>query len=60
MRQALRIEPRIVHRVERRASPTATVWLDPDRGHVPLAMNVDAAFGRVRLELTRYESAQKP
>ena len=56
MRQALRLEPRIVHRVERRAPPSATVWLDPDRAHVPLAMNVDAAFGRVRLELTRYHS----
>ena len=58
MRQALRIEPRIEHRVERRASPTATVWLDTERAHVPLAVDVDAAFGRVRMELTQYE--QRP
>jgi uncharacterized protein DUF3108 len=54
-RQALRIEPRIEHRVERRAAPTATVWLDVDPKHVPLAVDVDAAFGRIRMELTRYQ-----
>ena len=54
-RRAIRIEPRIEHRVERRTPPSATVWLDADAPHVPLAIDVDAPFGRVRMELTRYE-----
>jgi hypothetical protein len=51
-REAIRLEPRITHRVERRATPSATVWLDTDATHLPLAVEVDAAFGRVRMELT--------
>jgi hypothetical protein len=54
-RRAIRIEPRIEHRVERRAVPTAVMWLDAGPSHVPLALDVDAPFGRVRLELTKYE-----
>jgi hypothetical protein len=54
-RQAIRLEPRIEHRVERRAPPSATVWLDTESTHLPLAVEVDAAFGRVRMELTRHE-----
>jgi len=54
-REAIRLEPRITHRVERRASPSATVWLDTDAKHLPLAVEVDAAFGRVRMELVHYE-----
>jgi hypothetical protein len=54
-RQAIRLEPRIEHRVERRAAPSATVWLDADSTHLPLAVEVDATFGRVRMELTQYE-----
>jgi Protein of unknown function (DUF3108) len=54
-RQAIRLEPRITHRIERRAAPSATVWLDTDSKHLPLAVEVDAAFGQVRIELTQYE-----
>lgn len=54
-RQAVRIDPRIEHRVERRTPPSATVWLDPDGAHVPLAVEITAAFGTVRMELTGYE-----
>lgn len=61
-RQALRIEPRIRHRVERRAVPSAVVWLAAEASHLPLVVEVDAAFGRVRMELTGYEagSAEEP
>ena len=55
-RQALRIEPRIRHRVERRAAPSAVVWLAAEASHLPLVVEVDAAFGRVRMELTGYEA----
>jgi len=54
-RQAFRIDPRIEHRVERRTPPSATVWLDAAASRVPLAIDVDAAFGRIRMELTHYE-----
>lgn len=54
-RQAFRIEPRIEHIVERRTPPTATVWLDTQPSHVPLAVDVAAPFGRVRMELTQYQ-----
>jgi hypothetical protein len=53
-RRAIRIDPRIEHRVERRTPPSAVVWLDADAPHVPIAIDVDAAFGRIRLELTQY------
>ena len=55
-RQALRIEPRIRHRVERRAAPSAVVWLAAEASHLPLVVEVDAVFGRVRMELTGYEA----
>jgi len=51
-RDAIRLEPRITHRMERRAAPSATVWLDTDSKHLPLVVEVEAAFGRVRMELT--------
>ena len=54
--QALRIEPRIRHRVERRAAPSAVVWLAAEASHLPLVVEVDAVFGRVRMELTGYEA----
>jgi len=59
-RQAIRIDPRIEHRVERRMPPAAVVWLDAGAPHVPLAIDVDAPFGKVRMELTRYESGKTP
>ena len=55
-RQALRIEPRIRHRVERRAAPSAVVWLAAEASHLPLVVEVDAVFGRARMELTGYEA----
>jgi hypothetical protein len=55
-RRAIRLDPRIDHRVERRTPPSATVWLDPEAAHVPLAVDITAAFGTVRLELTAYDA----
>ena len=59
-RQALRIDPRIEYRVARRAAPSAVVWLAAEASHLPLAVEVDALFGRVRMELTEYEAGSLP
>jgi hypothetical protein len=31
-----------------------TVWLSADRAHIPLAAEIDASFGRLRLKLVDY------
>lgn len=51
---ALRIEPRFVARVQRRQPIESTVWLSDDGRRVPLAIDVAAGFGRVRLKLVDY------
>jgi hypothetical protein len=51
---ALRIEPRLMRRIERRRPLAMTVWLSTDARRVPLRVVVEAGFGRVRLELARY------
>jgi hypothetical protein len=48
---ALRVTPILRQRVERRQPPAITVWLSRDGRQVPLAAEVSAAFGDVRLEL---------
>ena len=54
--QAIRLDPRIERRVERRTPVVAVVWLSDDERRVPLAVDVAAGFGRVRMELIRYEA----
>ena len=51
---AVRVDPRIRRRVERRQPIRAVLWLSDDERKLPLAMDIDAAFGRVRLELISY------
>jgi hypothetical protein len=51
---AVRVDPRIRRRVERRQPIRAVLWLSDDERKVPLAMDIEAAFGRVRLELISY------
>jgi hypothetical protein len=53
---AIRLEPRIQRRVERRRAIVATLWLSTDARRVPLAFDVEAGFGRVRAELRSYEA----
>jgi hypothetical protein len=48
---ALRVTPVLRQRVERRQPPAITVWLSRDGRQIPLAAEVSAAFGDVRLEL---------
>jgi hypothetical protein len=51
---ALRLEPRIMRRIERRRPLQMTVWLSADKRRVPLRVLVEAGFGRVRAELKEY------
>jgi hypothetical protein len=51
----VRLDPRIRRQVERRRPIVAVLWLSDDERKVPVAMDIDAAFGRVRLELTSYD-----
>ncbi|MGH8187327.1 MAG: DUF3108 domain-containing protein, partial [Steroidobacteraceae bacterium] len=52
---AIRLEPRMRRRVERRRPVTATLWVSDDERKVPVALDLDANFGRVRLELVSYQ-----
>jgi hypothetical protein len=56
--EAIRLEPLIERRVERRQPISATVWLSADDRRIPLALDVEAGFGRVRAELSRYEAGR--
>jgi hypothetical protein len=49
--RARRLEPVIRQRVERRKPVQIVVWLSADAQRVPLLIEVDAGFGRVRAEL---------
>ena len=51
---ALRVEPRFSARVQRRQAIAATLWLSDDARRVPLMVEVEAGFGRVRLKLVDY------
>jgi len=51
---AVRLEPKLVARVERRAPVRMIVWIAADGTSVPLAAEVEAGFGRVRLDLVEY------
>jgi Protein of unknown function (DUF3108) len=48
---ALRLEPRLIERVPRRAPTQVRVWLSEDGRRVPLLAEVAAGFGRVKLRL---------
>ncbi|MGH9202636.1 MAG: DUF3108 domain-containing protein, partial [Vicinamibacterales bacterium] len=48
---AIRLEPRLMRRIERRRPLSMTVWLSNDARRIPLRAVVEAGFGRVRAEL---------
>jgi hypothetical protein len=52
--KALRLEPRVMRRIERRRPVAITMWVTADERRVPLRAFVDAGFGRIRLELIDY------
>ena len=51
---AIRVASRIVAQVERRRPVEATLWLSADSRRVPLMVEIEAGFGRVRLKLVDY------
>jgi hypothetical protein len=51
---ALRLEPRVMRRIERRRPLAITLWLSADARRIPLRAIVDAGFGRIRLELRQH------
>ena len=52
---AIRLEPRMRRRAERRRPITAVLWLSDDDRRVPVALDLEAPFGRLRAELVSYE-----
>ena len=55
--EALRITPRLQRRVEEREQLSAVLWLSNEPRRIPLALDLDAGFGHVRVELESYRSA---
>jgi hypothetical protein len=51
---AIRLEPRIRRRVERRQPLETVLWMSTDDRRMPLALDLEAGFGRVRAELVSY------
>jgi hypothetical protein len=52
--RALRLEPRVVRRLEPGRPVAITIWLSADERRIPLRALVDAGFGRIRLELKEH------
>ncbi len=53
---AVRLEPRLMRRIERRRPVTMTLWMSAD-GRIPLRAVLQAGFGRVRAELAGLSGA---
>jgi hypothetical protein len=51
---AVRLEPRLMRRIERRRPLAMTVWISEDDRRVPLRVAIEAGFGRVRADLVDY------
>ncbi len=51
---AWRVEPRLHERIEREGRLSMAAWISADEHRLPLLMDVAAAFGTVRAELTGY------
>ena len=51
---AFRVEPRLTTRLQRRQAIDTTIWIGADARRVPLAAEITAGFGRLRLKLVDY------
>ena len=51
---AFRVEPRLTTRIQRRQAIEAMIWIGADARRVPLAAEITAGFGRLRLKLVDY------
>lgn len=52
--QAFRLQPRLTTRVQRRQAVEAVIWVSADDRRVPIAADIAAGFGRLRLKLVDY------
>ena len=52
--EAVRLEPRMSQGTSTRRSATATLWVTDDERRLPVALDLEAGFGRVRAELVSY------
>ena len=52
---AIRLRPRLQRRLERRQPLRATLWVSADASRVPVLLELEAGFGRVRVELIDYQ-----
>jgi hypothetical protein len=52
----MRLEPVVSARVERRRPVGLAVWISTDERRVPLVIDLDAGFGRLRLVLVDYRT----
>jgi hypothetical protein len=57
---ALRVEPRLEYRIQRRAAPSVVVWMSRDERRIPLVIEVDAVFGSFRAELVSHTPGRQP
>ena len=48
--QAIRLEPRLRQRLDRRQPVTGVIWVSADERRMPVRVDLSAAFGRVTLE----------
>jgi hypothetical protein len=55
----IRVEPRLMRRIERRRPISMTIWMSVDERRLPLRLILEAGFGRVRAELTEYRSGDR-
>ncbi len=55
----IRVEPRLMRRIERRRPISMTIWMSIDDRRMPLRVILEAGFGRVRAELTEYRSGDR-
>ena len=54
--EAIRLRPLLQRRVvERRQPLRATLWVSTDASRVPVLLELEAGFGRVRVELINYQ-----
>jgi len=51
---AIRVTPTLARRLEDRQGIVSTLWLSNDSHRVPLALDVTAGFGQLRVELATY------
>jgi hypothetical protein len=53
--EAIRIQPRLQRRLGRRQPLSAMLWVSADARRIPVLVQLEAGFGRLRVELINYQ-----